>query len=79
MGRPETVARPFIHAIRGQGLDAALALVDDQIEYDNVPMAKVFGPEAVRTVLTRSWPDAPPWTGWCTSRWSRSTGRAPAP
>ena len=51
MGPAETVTA-FIHAIEAKDLDAALALVDDQIEYDNVPMAKVFGPEAVRTVLT---------------------------
>jgi limonene-1,2-epoxide hydrolase len=51
MGPAETVTA-FIHAIETKDLDAALALVDDQIEYDNVPMAKVSGPEAVRTVLT---------------------------
>jgi limonene-1,2-epoxide hydrolase len=51
MGPAETVTA-FIHAIEAKDLDSALALVDDQIEYDNVPMAKVFGPEAVRTLLT---------------------------
>ena len=51
MGPAETVTA-FMHAIEAKDLDAALALVDDQIEYDNVPMAKVFGPDGVRTLLT---------------------------
>ncbi len=59
MGPAETVTA-FIHAIEAKDLDAALALVDDQIEYDNVPMAKVFGPEGIRTVLT-------PFLGGCTA------------
>ncbi len=50
MNASETVTA-FIHAIERRDLDAALAFVTDDCEYDNVPMAKVFGPEAIRTVL----------------------------
>ena len=38
----ETVLQ-FITALEAKDLDAALALVTDDVEYDNVPMAKVDG------------------------------------
>jgi limonene-1,2-epoxide hydrolase len=41
----------FIAAIEAKDLDAALALVDDDVEYDNVPMGKVHGPDEVRRAL----------------------------
>jgi limonene-1,2-epoxide hydrolase len=41
----------FIAALVALDLDAALALVTDDIEYDNVPMGKVHGPEAIRQTL----------------------------
>jgi limonene-1,2-epoxide hydrolase len=46
----ETVTE-FIHALERNDLDAATALVADDCEYDNVPMGKVFGPDAIRTLL----------------------------
>ena len=48
---PGEIVTSFIHAVEAKDLDAALGLVDGQIEYDNVPMGKVFGPDGVRTLL----------------------------
>ena len=47
----ETVAT-FIRALERNDLDAALALVADGCEYDNVPMGKVHGPSAIRNLLS---------------------------
>lgn len=46
----ETVLQ-FIIALEAKDLDAALALVTDDVEYDNVPMATVQGRDAVRAAL----------------------------
>lgn len=46
----ETVTS-FIAAIERGDLDGALALVADDVEYDNVPIAKVHGPDGIRAVL----------------------------
>ena len=48
---PGEIVTSFIHAVEAKDLDAALGLVDGRIEYDNVPMGKVFGPDGVRTLL----------------------------
>jgi limonene-1,2-epoxide hydrolase len=48
---PGEIVTRFIHAVEAKDVDAALGLVDGQIEYDNVPMGKVSGPEGVRTLL----------------------------
>ena len=41
----------MIGAIERKDLDEAVTYMADDIEYDNVPMGKVFGPAAVRTTL----------------------------
>lgn len=43
-----SLVNEFIHLIEAKNLDAAVALVTDDCEYDNVPMRKVFGPEAIK-------------------------------
>jgi limonene-1,2-epoxide hydrolase len=48
---PAETVTAFIRAIEANDLDAALALAGDEIEYDNVPMGKVHGSDAVRSVL----------------------------
>ena len=48
---PGETVDAFIAAIVAKDLDAALALVTDDVEYDNVPMAKVHGPDGIRGVL----------------------------
>jgi len=48
---PGQIVTAFIAAIEHKDLDAACALVTEDCEYDNVPMAKVYGPEGLRTVL----------------------------
>jgi limonene-1,2-epoxide hydrolase len=46
------IVRDFLRACSGRDLDSALELVTDDIEYDNVPIGKVFGPAGVRSVLS---------------------------
>lgn len=48
---PDELVRTFIKHIEAKDLEAACALMTDDCEYDNVPMAKVFGTEAVKQVL----------------------------
>jgi limonene-1,2-epoxide hydrolase len=48
---PEQTVGNFIAAIERRDLDAALALMAPDCEYDNVPMAKVVGHEAIRNLL----------------------------
>ncbi len=47
----EAVVRRFIAAIEAGDLDAALTLTAADVEYDNVPMSKVHGVDAVRSGL----------------------------
>ena len=48
---PQTIVAAMIGAIERKDLDEAVTYMADDIEYDNVPMGKVFGPAAVRTTL----------------------------
>ena len=50
MGPGETVTS-FIQAIEADNLERALELLDPEVEYDNVPIGKVHGPDAVRDIL----------------------------
>ncbi len=49
---PDDVVTALVRACEARNLDAVMALVTDDIEYDNVPIGKVFGPEGVRKVLS---------------------------
>lgn len=46
------VVTALIEACESKDLDTVCSLVTDDIEYDNVPIGKVFGPEGVRKVLS---------------------------
>jgi limonene-1,2-epoxide hydrolase len=48
---PSEIVTTFIRAIEKGDLDAAVALVSDDCEYDNVPLGKVFGPADIKTTL----------------------------
>jgi limonene-1,2-epoxide hydrolase len=48
---PAEIVDAFIAAIEAKDLDTALALVSDDCEYDNVPMMKVFGRDAIGGLL----------------------------
>jgi limonene-1,2-epoxide hydrolase len=48
---PIDTVRAFIAAIERKDLDAAIALLADDVEYDNVPMTKVHGHDGVRGLL----------------------------
>ncbi len=49
---PDEVVTALVRACEARDLDAVTALVTDDVEYDNVPIGKVFGPEGVRKVLS---------------------------
>ncbi len=48
---PIDVVTSFISAIERKDLEHALTHLTDDCEYDNVPMGKVFGRDAVRETL----------------------------
>jgi limonene-1,2-epoxide hydrolase len=45
------VVGAFIAAIEARDLDKAITYVTDDVEYDNVPMNAVRGPDGIRKVL----------------------------
>lgn len=48
---PEEAVDEFIRRITSNDVDAAIELVTDDVEYDNVPMGKNIGPEAMKAFL----------------------------
>jgi limonene-1,2-epoxide hydrolase len=48
---PLETVNAFIAKIEAKDLDAALALLTDDVEYDNVPMPTAHGVDEVRTFL----------------------------
>jgi limonene-1,2-epoxide hydrolase len=48
---PDETVTAFIRAIEAKDLDAAMALLADDVEYDNVPMPTVHGVDKTRTLL----------------------------
>lgn len=48
---PDEIVRTFINRIEAKNLDSACELLAEDCEYDNVPMSKVFGIDAVKQVL----------------------------
>jgi limonene-1,2-epoxide hydrolase len=48
---PEETVNEFIARVCRFDLDGACELVTDDVEYDNVPMGKNFGPEGIKSVL----------------------------
>jgi limonene-1,2-epoxide hydrolase len=49
---PDSFVRSFISALVARDLSGAAAMVSDDFEYDNVPMGKSFGPEALTSTLS---------------------------
>lgn len=47
----EDIVNEFMARIVRMDLDGACELVSDDIEYDNVPMGKVYGPEGIKGFL----------------------------
>jgi limonene-1,2-epoxide hydrolase len=47
----EEVVNEFMARVVRMDLDAACELVSDDVEYDNVPMAKVYGPDGIKGIL----------------------------
>ena len=65
---PEEVVTALIRACEARDLDAVAVLVTDDIEYDNVPIGKVFGPEGVRRVLSGGVSEAASQVEWVVHR-----------
>ncbi len=47
----EDIVNEFMERIVSMNLDAACELVRDDVEYDNVPVGKVFGPDGIKSIL----------------------------
>ncbi|HOT81535.1 MAG TPA: limonene-1,2-epoxide hydrolase family protein [Microthrixaceae bacterium] len=48
---PEATVNEFIRRVVANDLESALEMVTDDIEYDNVPIGKNIGPDAMRAFL----------------------------
>lgn len=48
---PDSFVRTFISLLVARDLTGAAAMVSADFEYDNVPMGKAFGPEALTSTL----------------------------
>jgi limonene-1,2-epoxide hydrolase len=48
---PEEVVNEFIARVVSKDLDGACELVAADVEYDNVPMGKNFGPDGIKGLL----------------------------
>src|SRR5689334_5201970 len=51
MMTPEETVNEFIRRVVSMDLDGACELVSSDVEYDNVPMGKNFGPEGIKAFL----------------------------
>ena len=49
---PDSFVRTFISALVARDLAGAAEMVSADFEYDNVPMGKAFGPEALTSTLS---------------------------
>ena len=47
----EEIVNEFVARIVRMDLDGACELVSDDVEYDNVPMGKVYGPDGIKSIL----------------------------
>jgi limonene-1,2-epoxide hydrolase len=65
---PDEVVTALVRACEARDLDAVTDLVTEDIEYDNVPIGKVFGPEGVRTVLSGGVTEAASQVEWLVHR-----------
>ena len=65
---PDEVVSALVRACEARDLDAVVALCADDIEYDNVPIGKVFGHEGVRKVLSGGVTEAATQVEWVVHR-----------
>ena len=49
----EEIVNTFMARVTAMDLDGALELVADDVEYDNVPMGPVHGPDGIRSVFAQ--------------------------
>ena len=48
---PLETVNEFIRRVCDKDIDGACELVSDDVEYDNVPMGKQYGPDGIKTFL----------------------------
>jgi limonene-1,2-epoxide hydrolase len=48
---PQEIVRAFMAAVERRDVESAVAFLADDCEYDNVPMSKTFGPQAIGALL----------------------------
>jgi limonene-1,2-epoxide hydrolase len=49
--KPTEIVRAFLDAAENRDYDAALGLVTEDVEYHNIPMPPVYGPQGVKDTL----------------------------
>lgn len=49
---PDSFVRSFTALLAAKNIDAAIDMISDDCEYDNVPIGKAFGPQGLRDTLT---------------------------
>ena len=72
MSAEETV-NEFIARVVKMDLDGACELVTADVEYDNVPMGKNLGPDALKGFLGAMAGGSTRCSSWCTGRRPRAT------
>jgi limonene-1,2-epoxide hydrolase len=48
---PEEIVNEFVERVVAKDLDGACELITPDMEYDNVPMGKNYGPDGIKAVL----------------------------
>lgn len=48
---PEEIVNEFVKRVVAKDLDGACELITSDMEYDNVPMGKNYGPDGIKAVL----------------------------
>jgi limonene-1,2-epoxide hydrolase len=49
---PSGIVSAFLHALESRQIDLALTMVSPDVEWDNVPMGRVVGPDGIRKVVS---------------------------
>jgi limonene-1,2-epoxide hydrolase len=52
LSSPSEIVTAFLKALEQKRFDDALLMVSENVEWDNVPMGKVFGPDGIRKVVS---------------------------
>lgn len=70
---PKEVVDALFDSVKQDDIDGPLALVTDDLEYHNMPVAPVYGPQGLKKALEYLHGIVMASTLWCTANWSRAT------